>query len=93
MVLRQVDAATVVGVAVVGCGETVGRIVGFVVGDGRGRGRGLGRPLGAASITATSCKRHKVRACMMMSCRAGRLGVLTDCVVLTDCALRTLRES
>ena len=81
MVLRQVDAATVVGVAVVGCGETVGRIVGFVVGDGRGRGRGLGRPLGAASITASceSSARHHVRACMMMSCCADRLGVLTDC--------------
>ena len=37
MVLRQVEAATVVGASVVGCG-----IVGFGVGDGRGRGRGLG---------------------------------------------------
>ena len=42
MVLRQVDAATVVGASVVGRGLYVGRSVGFVVGDGRGRGRGAG---------------------------------------------------
>ena len=70
MVLRQVDAAAVVGASVVGRGLYVGRSVGFVVGEGRGRGRGLGRPLGAASITAASCKRHHVRVCMMMSCCA-----------------------
>ena len=65
MVLRQVDAATVVGVAVVGCGETVGRIVGFVVGDGRGRGRGFDPPLPAASITATSSANNSVRGSIL----------------------------
>ena len=36
MVLRQVEAATVVGASVVGRGLYVGRSVGFVVGEGIG---------------------------------------------------------
>ena len=92
MVLRQFEAATVVGASVVGCG-----IVGFGVGEGRGRGwerveaakvarfardvllcsartvaggdayDGAERVL-RSPITAASCKRHHVRACMMASC-------------------------
>ena len=65
MVLRQVEAATVVGVAVVGCGETVGRIVGFVVGDGRGRGRGFDPPLPAASLSCHSNANSSVRGSIL----------------------------
>ena len=63
--LRHVEAATVVGVAVVGCGETVGRIVGFVVGDGRGRGRGFDPPLPAASLSCHSSANSSVRGSIL----------------------------
>ena len=70
MVLRQFEAATVVGASVVGCG-----IVGFGVGDGRGRGRGLGRPLPAASTAPQ-------RRITVPSTRSGMMMTETDLAVL-----------
>ena len=64
MVLRQVDAATVVGASVVGRGLTVGIIVGFVVGEGRGRGRGLGLEP-AASLYWYSSANSSVRGSIL----------------------------
>ena len=64
MVLRQVDAATVVGASVVGRGLYVGRSVGFVVGDGRGRGRGLGFE-GSASLSCHSSANSSVRGSIL----------------------------
>ena len=75
MVLRQFEAATVVGAIV---GATVGRglyVVGFIVGDGRGRGRGLGRPLPAASTAAQNTSTAP-------STRAGMMMTETDLAVL-----------
>ena len=64
MVLRQFEAATVVGAIV---GATVGRglyVVGFIVGDGRGRGRGLGLEP-AASLPCHSNANSSVRGSIL----------------------------
>ena len=61
MVLRQVEAATVVGASVVGRGVTV---VGFIVGEGRGRGRGLGLEP-AASLPCHSNANSSVRGSIL----------------------------
>ena len=65
MVLRHVEAATVVGASVVGRGLYVGRSVGFVVGEGRGRGRGLGfEP--SASLPCHSSTKSRARALFIL---------------------------
>ena len=64
MVLRQFEAATVVGAIV---GATVGRglyVVGFIVGEGRGRGRGLGLEP-AASLPCHSNANSSVRGSIL----------------------------
>ena len=91
MVLRQVDAATVVGASVVGRGLYVGRSVGFVVGEGRGRGRGLGfEP--SASLPCHSSTKSRARALFILI-RLQRAAVRLYVILQRACSEATIENN